>query len=634
MPYIADTLQQTEEEKKKKGDLDQQSDISVSGAPTQITAGVAPTTSQEKASTAGKMGTGMKGTEALKYVKAHQEPKLAEKITGKLKTQEEGLQTKAISEESIAKEKTGFELEGEKIKQIYSPENQATGEIGRVQRIGSQIPRLYEKSATDIQSFMQSPEYKEYLTAKTGGFDLYESQELPQLSREAQTFQEKVGLGTSEKGRFQLLREVFSRPEKLYTTGQQTLDQLLLQSKPSEVGQLSEYAGIAGKDLVQKLSDVEKLQQLARAQTELEMGKVREDVITGAQQAFTGIEENVVNRLRQYNENKNKVTDLYTQLMSGQPISEVDKQFLRQNTTGDVSNRMLNIAENLSYQTEFGKGVEGRWHTDPTASWQTGKQAEEAESFLYNYGALTPEEIRLALATTNIEETLAGKSRFATAEDIAKQQALEALYADEIGSNLVQSDASTLLTPSQVGTDAIGIESLEKLLGERKRKVETAQKEEALEAATTINDWFYNDFGSISGYGNEPTTGRDALAASYKYIDPTNQYSNVSNEELREIMKNDPNITKLYYTEPAYRYGQMVEEATNEYNTLYSMIPSYERPSFENYLYQKIGGAFSNMSKVDSFIDQIIEQRKKVQGETEAREGGYFQQLRQFYGLN
>ena len=235
----------------------------------------------------------MKGTSAQKYVQAHQEPKLAEKITGKLQEEETGLATKTATERSDIETKTGFGLDQDNLKQIGG------GEIARIQKVQQDLPGLYEKNAADIRSYMDTPEYQEYLTAKQGGFNTYESQALPTLKQDVNAFQQKAGLGTSEAGRFQLLREMFSRPDKTYTTGQQSLDQLLLQSKQQEKQALEDYSKIAGTDVSRQLTDLEKLQQLAKGKTLEEIEATKSAVTTGAEQAFGNIETNVVEKLKQ-----------------------------------------------------------------------------------------------------------------------------------------------------------------------------------------------------------------------------------------------------------------------------------------------------------------------------------------------
>ena len=538
MPYIADTLQQTEEEKKKKaGNLEQTGDISVSGSPSSVSAGVSPVATQ--ASTAGKLGTGMKGTSAQKYVQAHQEPKLAEKITGKLQEEETGLATKTATERSDIETKTGFGLDQDNLKQIGG------GEIARIQKVQQDLPGLYEKNAADIRSYMDTPEYQEYLTAKQGGFNTYESQALPTLKQDVNAFQQKAGLGTSEAGRFQLLREMFSRPDKTYTTGQQSLDQLLLQSKQQEKQALEDYSKIAGTDVSRQLTDLEKLQQLAKGKTLEEIEATKSAVTTGAEQAFGNIETNVVEKLKQYNTNKNKVSELYTKLLSGQAISSDEQNFLRQNTSGEAADKMLNIANNLSYQGEFGTGVEGRWNVGGTSAYYAGKAPGEAESSLYNYGTLDQAKLAELLNTANIGESLAEKSRFATSEEVAKQQALEELFQDQLGSNLSEVEAARRLQANQVGLEGLGVSNLEKEILDRQTKTNKTKEEEALEASTSMNQWYYDVLGERTGYGFQPGD-KDATTASYQYLNPNNEWINKSDNEIRVAMDNDPAVTRLF----------------------------------------------------------------------------------------
>ena len=80
----------------------------------------------------------------------------------------------------------------------------------------------YGQSAADRLSA-----FNKYRTGEAQQFDI-ENQ--AKLETQAKELQKRADLSQSEAGRYQLLRETFGRPS--YTTGQQRLDQLILQARP------------------------------------------------------------------------------------------------------------------------------------------------------------------------------------------------------------------------------------------------------------------------------------------------------------------------------------------------------------------------------------------------------------------
>lgn len=119
-----------------------------------------------------------------------------------------------------------------------------------------------------LQQIQQDPskidqqQFQQYRDAKYTG---------PQNIQNANQIQTNVGNITqtakqtgSEAGRFNVLRQMFNKPS--YTTGQQRLDQVLLQSNPQELAKLRETQKIA-------------------AQTERELGKTLTGAETAARQA-------------------------------------------------------------------------------------------------------------------------------------------------------------------------------------------------------------------------------------------------------------------------------------------------------------------------------------------------------------
>lgn len=67
-----------------------------------------------------------------------------------------------------------------------------------------------------------------------------------QLQNNINNYQQLAGQAGNESGRFNLLSQMFGGGNSNYNQGQQSLDNLLLQSNPSQLGQLKQVAGNAG----------------------------------------------------------------------------------------------------------------------------------------------------------------------------------------------------------------------------------------------------------------------------------------------------------------------------------------------------------------------------------------------------
>lgn len=138
-----------------------------------------------------------------------------------------------------------------------------------------------------------------------------EMQGLQQLRSDVAQVGRTAGLAQSEPGRFQLLRNYFGTPT--YSTGQQRLDQLLLQSQPSGLQNLRSQAqganqalGSAQQQTSQTLGELAR--QRAEAQTAAQTGVT--DAQTAEQGAITSEAERLTGQ-------RNQLATKLSQLLNG-----------------------------------------------------------------------------------------------------------------------------------------------------------------------------------------------------------------------------------------------------------------------------------------------------------------------------
>lgn len=165
-----------------------------------------------------------------------------------------------------------------------------------------------------LQQIQQDPtkidqqQFQQYRDAKYTG---------PQNIQNANQIQTNVGNITqtakqtgSEAGRFNVLRQMFNKPS--YTTGQQRLDQVLLQSNPQELAKLRETQKIAAqtqRELGKTLTGAETTARQAEAQAVA----TRDAIRGGLNTAATGLQSDLTSRAEAENALR---TQQYNQALS------------------------------------------------------------------------------------------------------------------------------------------------------------------------------------------------------------------------------------------------------------------------------------------------------------------------------
>lgn len=205
-----------------------------------------------------------------KYVQAGQKSGMAQKIQSGMEDIRSGVET-GIQESQqqlgqAAEAERGRITKGEEL--IKASQEGGTGlfEQGRTAGFTQDIsPQTQQIQTPELGTgtdgiapqpeAVPAPDFSQYgatAAERLGEFQKYKAGEREQLEiQNQQKLQQDIGelqkradLAKSEKGRFQLLREQFGRPG--YTTGQQRLDQLILQASPEQSQVLQEMTtGIA-----------------------------------------------------------------------------------------------------------------------------------------------------------------------------------------------------------------------------------------------------------------------------------------------------------------------------------------------------------------------------------------------------
>jgi hypothetical protein len=148
-----------------------------------------------------------------------------------------------------------------------------TDNIQALQQPQPEIPARPDFSQYGQTAQDRMAEFQRYKAGERADLAIQNEQKLAQ---DIEALQKRAGLAQTEAGRFQLLREQFGRPG--YTTGQQRLDQLILQAAPEESQALREMATTMADPVQQQLVQLQ-------AQRDTEQGLVN----TQAQQLAAGI---------------------------------------------------------------------------------------------------------------------------------------------------------------------------------------------------------------------------------------------------------------------------------------------------------------------------------------------------------
>lgn len=295
-------VQDTEIEEKEETGLDQPKLGGEQAA--ELSQGVAAGTQAQKAGpTTDRRGSGIGSriSNLKKYVEANRGAGMAGKIQSGMEDIRKDVST------GLTEAQTGLEQQaaGEKARltkgEQLIQESQAGGggllEAGRsaafTQDISPATPAPQQPLGTGTDgaapqpAIPAQPDFSQYgatAAERLGEFGRYKGGEVEQLGitdeqklqQNIANLQKRAGLAQTEKGRFELLREQFGRPG--YTTGQQRLDQLILQAAPEEAATLREMATGIADPVQQQMVELQ-------AQRDTEQGLIG----TQAQQLATGI---------------------------------------------------------------------------------------------------------------------------------------------------------------------------------------------------------------------------------------------------------------------------------------------------------------------------------------------------------
>ena len=140
----------------------------------------------------------------------------------------------------------------EQLGQELSTQQQQFGQqAGQLQeQLGEQAEQTIQTAFKDpSQILQQQQQLEQFQQLRDKGLQQQIGQlpgDITPLQQRQQALQQQAQQAGTEAGRFQLLQETFGRPE--YTTGQQRLDQLLLQATPGQTRELQTgLAGLAGQ---------------------------------------------------------------------------------------------------------------------------------------------------------------------------------------------------------------------------------------------------------------------------------------------------------------------------------------------------------------------------------------------------
>lgn len=258
----------------------------------QVQGGQSNTSTGQKSS-----GMGARLSNLKKYIEGNRNSGMAQKIQGGIENIRTGLQGNINQSKGQFQEKTAGEkariARGETLIQGTQQGGLGLLEKGRteqytqeapVQATNTQAPTVTleakqnapvgESKApiTDIQSpvvqkiepvdFSQygktaQDRLNEFNKYREGLSQQYQIDNEADLNRQATELQKRADLSQNEAGRYQLLRETFNRPA--YTTGQQRLDQLLLQASPEESAKLAAMAKTINDPVQQQMNELQAL---------------------------------------------------------------------------------------------------------------------------------------------------------------------------------------------------------------------------------------------------------------------------------------------------------------------------------------------------------------------------------------
>lgn len=222
---------------------------------------------QQQSAGADKRGSGM-GTRLSnlrKYVEANRGSGMADKIESGIKDIRTGVETGISQSQAKLQEQAGAEKSrltaGEQLVKSSQEGGKGLFEQGKTQYFTQDITPKVEQEVPSFQDYGKTAE------ERLGTFEKYKAGQVEQLAIEneqklisdLENLQKRADLSQTEAGRYQLLRETFQRPG--YTTGQQRLDQLILQADPEQARQLKEMTQNIATPAQQSLQELQALKE-------------------------------------------------------------------------------------------------------------------------------------------------------------------------------------------------------------------------------------------------------------------------------------------------------------------------------------------------------------------------------------
>jgi hypothetical protein len=194
---------------------------------------------------------------------------------------------------------------------------------------------------------------------REGAVQQFDVQDSADLQNKIQALQTQANLGQTESGRYQLLQNVFKNPE--YTTGQQRLDQLLLQQQGPQQQQLKQIqetlakpaqkqyqdlistAGQTNTNLAQQAKGIKSDIWKRLAGTESPTTDSSGQLITQEGGLIPELEKHIQADVTAAGEEANKATEaLRSKISAGEDITEKDlKKFLPAGTTDEDVKKVL-----------------------------------------------------------------------------------------------------------------------------------------------------------------------------------------------------------------------------------------------------------------------------------------------------
>lgn len=247
-------LANIEEQEKKKTTTEEsqpkQTNTGDSGSITASTTPITPATPDQA-----KRGSGQ-FTNLKNYIQANRNFNaagggLAGKVAGNIETQGRDVETQiGGAKEAFTQQKT----------QALEPIRQGA----QLTQQAVANPMQFAQNQQNVQA-VQAARDAEYKGPKSLA-DLQGRQSQAALQGQTQDFTTKVQQGQTEQGRFNLLRNMFARPT--YSTGQQNLDNLLIQGQRDQIQRIADTGRTAAKVNQQLRQNIDQASQLGQQATQ------------------------------------------------------------------------------------------------------------------------------------------------------------------------------------------------------------------------------------------------------------------------------------------------------------------------------------------------------------------------------